>query len=523
MKLLSIFGIFAAKQAATPQTENQNNGSTTPAEVSNPTTEAQTPATITEAGTQRETPETLAQLNEEQKAARIDREFFDRLAGCKGMKAAELARKQKEANDKAGQYFETAATAETEKEREAARNRAEHWQSHAEALATLHTEAEAREKAEAEAEAQRKAEALARIANATPEELINAPELAELAAEHKREQAHQKRTEATNAQTEAKQAEQEAHTAEVLAALAHQQAGTDTEEDRSLINLSRLQTYIAETITAALNTTKETMKKARAAFSDILEDEYNLSQVLKRMKEADRWQHTASFLDLVGVSTPRDKFTPAMFNAENTHPFLLVPTGEGLKVGTATANGIKAVNRWSVENVLKYIVTIKVLNDMKIVPEVLAEHREILNEAENALHDLKVKRDNEKAAREAEKKAREERKAAQTKTAEEVSDEELIKKYDEEKRAEEATQQAKQETAEAKQEADAARQTITEEKKKTRTTRSTATRTATSQTKATTRRRAARTKKAAAEAQTPAAPITETQTQSTEAEAHTAA
>jgi len=412
-------------------------------------------------------------MSKEQQRATLDKQFTDRLEAARGKAAAEIVKQAKQARKRAGEYQIEAATTDNEKQAAAKQEAADRWLKLADQLEQLAKEAADKEAADKKA-AEEAAEAeRARLQQMTPEEVAADPKAAQKIADAKRAEAKTARKTAKKYTDTAKKKEEEAAAAELTAAEARKAAGEESKRDDVTITAARLQASGAAIADKVRKAVREMMKKAAPQLAAILDGEYNLSQVISRLKKAGAWEKVAAFLDACNIPLKREDFTPALFSADNCHPFLLVATGEGLKVGTMKGNRVQIVKYWRAELLIEYILTSNELKKLQasgdITPEQVAAHREALNTHEAALQALKAEREAAAAAKaEAEQKKAEADKAADVNETPEITLQELEQKQQAAAEAEAEKKQTKKNERAKKAEADKAGAKVSEEKKKTR-------------------------------------------------------
>lgn len=300
----------------------------------------------------------------------------------------ELEKATKKATDTEAEAITTEATSTNEKEIVCKRYIANFWHTITEELNTLYTDTvkkEAEAKAKAEAVKAKAAEALAAVTveNITDTvAVLSTEELEALAtvATEKAKEAKEKAKKATDTATE-KNTITEA--VAVAVAQRHQLEGRASEKEIATVAISEVFANGVNVWALATEKINEGMKAVAKLVKAALETEYTVSKAIKAMKaESDTWQ---KIFNTLNISVKVAEITPANIFA-NLHPFLSVPTGKGVKAGRIyRGNSLKAVEKWTVESLFKFIVTNSVLNSMNICEAEKVAHLAKVEKAEKAL------------------------------------------------------------------------------------------------------------------------------------------
>ena len=113
----------------------------------------------------------------------------------------------------------------------------------------------------------------------------------------------------------------------------------------------------------------------------------SISRVCKDMTNNDVWTNIVKFFQHYGVDVEKSDITPKIVKSENIHPFMLVPTVDGLKVCDPLSVGrtLRPLTSWTVEKLADVIVLNKYMNDENVSDERKEQHVLLLSAAVNAL------------------------------------------------------------------------------------------------------------------------------------------
>lgn len=297
----------------------------------------------------------------------------------KALEKAEAEKKKAEAEALVAEAMETA----TEKEKKCKRFISDWWHTMTETLAEKYTEAM---KAEAEKvahmaqvkkEATEVLEALEADTMTMEEALATvSTEVLEAMKAVATEKATEKKEKALEATNEATEATTMKKATTVAVAHRHLSEGRGTEKEAETVALAEVETEKATIYNEVKKKVAETMKKVAEKVKANVAKVYTVSKVIDNMKEeAEAWQ---AIYDESGVKIDVATMTPAtIFNG--AHIYLLVPTANGLKVGTG--RGVKPVEKWTIEALHQYIITNDTLKKEVAETEIMEAHRHTLEKA----------------------------------------------------------------------------------------------------------------------------------------------